>query len=256
MPQNQNDFCSIIITHYAMNGERSETMRASLNSLIENTKYPYELIVVDNGQSIEDSEFLLKLANENKIHVYVRNGNNMHFGYARNQGLALSQGDYICIADNDIYYKPGWLEKCIEALNEFRYKNIYATPFDYPTGVMRERYDKGVLKKGGVEYRLNSRAGSNCFVIRRFDFKRIGGFGAHRIAGSKWTDAATRLGYDALVIPGGYAIDLGLRRGYNLSQSIPIKLDLQGQEFYFNRDEFLKSNPDKKFIKQRYLICN
>lgn len=245
-------FVSIIITHYAMNGERSEMMRASLKSLFESTNYPYELVVVDNGGSIEDSRYLLDLCEIRKINTYIRNSNNMHFGYARNQGLAICQGDYICIADNDILYRKDWLKECIDVLEAFPEEKIYTTPIDYPTNKLRQRYYSGTLEFNGKTYQRSMRAGSNCFVIRREDFKKVGQFFNHRIAGSKWTDTAVNMGYLAVIIPGKLIDDLGLRKGYGLNESIPITLKLSnGKEIFFNNDGYRRDNVDLEFILQK-----
>mgnify|MGYP001586065104 FL=1 len=101
---------SIVVTTWSMNDFRSAVMRESIKTLIE-TAPEAEIIVVDNGGNLSDSIHLLSLAEEKKIACYIRNRNNMSFGFARNQGLDMATGEYICIADNDIFYKPGWLEK-------------------------------------------------------------------------------------------------------------------------------------------------
>jgi GT2 family glycosyltransferase len=248
----KRDFVSIIITSYIPNNERAVFMRESISSLIENTNYPYQLIVVDNGGSMRESEWLLSKADEGEIHVYIRNGTNMHFGYARNQGLKLAHGGYICIADNDIKYKKGWLTECVAVLEGNPNHKIYATPFAYPTTAMNKRYHQGFLEFKDKEYELNMRAGSNCFVVKREDFRAIGGFGAHRIAGSHWTDTATKKGYLACVVPGQYAVDQGLRKGYNLGESIPIKLKMKGKSIYFNQDEYKKRHSEKEFLNDTF----
>jgi GT2 family glycosyltransferase len=254
-----NNFVSIIITHWASNDVRSDTMNISLVSLIKNTDYPHEIIVVDNGGSRADSQFFLDLVHEGAITTYIRNTRNMHFGYARNQGMALAQGNYICIADNDIEYKGGWLSKCVEILEAYPEEKIYATPFDYPTSKHITRYRTGELEYKGEKYVLSMRAGSNCFVIRRKDMEEIGGFLAHRVAGSKWTDQAVKKGYNAIVVPGRLAEDLGLRKGYDLASVVPIYLDvLCGEKLYFNEDERDKVlenfDKDAKFVRPiRYI---
>ncbi len=241
-------FCTIIITHFAMNDERSETMRESLNSLWNNTHYPYELIVVDNGNSKEDSEFLMDATRDGLIHTYVRNARNMHFAYARNQAFALSHGQFICIADNDIRYHDGWLTECVEVLESDPDRKMYATPMPYPMIGLNERYHQGWYHFKGKKYELNMRAGSNCFVIRREHYEEIGGFPAHRIGGSKWTDLAVKAGYLACVLPTVYAEDMGLRKGYDLKKFIPINIKLQnGPEIHFNEDEFRKHNPKVEY---------
>lgn len=237
-----HDFVSIIMTHFAMNDERSDTMVKSVTSLFESTEYPFEFIVIDNGKSRADSEFFLDLVEQGKINTYIRNADNMHFGYARNQGIALAQGDYICITDNDILFKRDWLSECMKVLKAFPNEKIYATPIGYPTPGMKTRYLRGTLELDGVMYDKNMRAGSNCFVIKREDFNIIGKFWIHRIAGSIWTDLAVKKGYLAVVVPGNLITDMGFRRGYDLRASIPVSLTLSNRKkLYFNNDEFKKS---------------
>lgn len=232
-------YTSIIITSFISNELRAKMFRTSMESLLRTTRdLPVEIIVVDNGGDTNISDWLQFLTLTKEINCYVFNSENQHFGLARNQGIAMAKGEYVVIADNDIYYEPGWLEKCISILEEYAYEKIYATPIQYPTSKMVGRYDKGVLSLQGENYRLNMRAGSNCFVIRKKDLDIIGGFEAHRIAGSKWTDRATRLGYFAAVTPVNMVKDLGLRQGYDLRQAIPIERTLRnGEKIRFNTDE-------------------
>jgi len=234
-------YTSIIFTHFTDNAERSDTMRRSIESLIENTDSPYEITVVDNGGSVMDSLYLLNLAEQKKINTYIRNSDNMHFGFARNQGLLQARGDYICIVDNDILYKKGWLRACTTALDYFP-GNIYTTPLYYPTTGLNKRYHIDFLKDdNGLEYELNMRAGSNCFVFRRTDLPALGYFQLHRIAGSRWTDNAVRRGFLACVVPGGLVEDIGLRKGYNFKETLPIKLRIvNGQDIILNEDEYGK----------------
>lgn len=235
-------FTSIIITSYSSNKERSKYLRESLDSLPKSTKLPYELIFVDNGGNIKDSKYLLDLTDKGVINTYIRNANNMHFGFARNQALRVCNGDYIAICDNDIVYNEGWLEECIKVLDQNPNKKIYATPV-YNVAHWRPKYWHGSVWADGSQYRLNMRAGSNCWVTRREDFEKIGDFYIHRVAGTKWTNRAIGLGYLAAVTPEIMINDLGFRRGYNLNHCLPVKLDLHGVDVYFNDDEYA-SHPD------------
>lgn len=210
---------SIISTHWAMNEGRSDTMRASYNSLFFTTPPETEIIIIDNGESLEDSKWLLEKTHEGKIATYIRNRKNMHFGFGRNQGLKLASGDYIVIADNDIFYTPGWLEICVDFLERNPGKHL-ATPL-IPDTMNATRDDRWAGAIGA--WKLNYRAGSNCFVMRRKDFEEIGFFDIHRIAGSKFTDRYIRKGYLMAVIPRPRAFDMGFRQGYNLKEPIPHK---------------------------------
>lgn len=239
-------FASIIITHWAMNDERSDVMVRSLLSLIETIKYPYELIVVDNGGSEADSQFLMDMTSQGYISTYIKNSNNRHFGYARNQGIAIAQGDYIAIIDNDILHKKDWLTKCIELLEKFPEEKLYATPIEYPhdaTYKGKVRYDVGEIYVDGVKYSINMRAGSNCFVMRYKDFMDVGKFLIHRIAGTKWTDKAVEKKYNALVLPKGYVEDMGFRKGYHLKENKPVYIEFRNKDrVYFNVDEYENIN--------------
>lgn len=232
----QNDLTTIIISHWGSNEMRSYFLRKSLYSLWETTKHiPCEIIVVDNGGNDEDTKSLIQYNMDGRINTYIRNSDNMHFGFARNQALSMALGNYIVIADNDILYKKGWIESCLSVLKNNPMSKIYSTPVDYPTGGLREKYWQGEIG----EYRLSMRAGSNCFMVRRKDFEVIGKFLFHRIAGTVWTDKAVRLGYLAAVAPGFLAEDLGLRKGYNHRKSIPIIRTLtNGEELVLNEDEY------------------
>lgn len=211
-----NDRASIVFTHWAMNEERSNQMRDSIYSLME-TADGAEIIVVDNGEDISDSMFLLDLCHQGKVASYTRYRKNMHFYYARNDGLKRASRDYFVISDNDILFKPGWLDECIDFLVRNPGKYL-ATPIaaDPMNSVRKERWC------GDLDgWRLNYRAGSNIFVGSRETFNDIGEFDQLGIAGSKWVDRYVRKGYKMAVMPEPKAFDMGLRKGYNISE--PIK---------------------------------
>jgi len=209
-----------------MNSERSLLSRFSLRSLQNSLNTPCEIIVVDNGESLEDSQFYLKEVHEKRIAQYLRFNENTHFGYARNQAIKLCSGDFIAIVDNDLAYQNNWLEACLAAITEHPDKKLIASPLDYPTNVLREKYNQGELLVRGKKYKLSMRAGSNVFVMTRKTWEEIGEFQLHRIAGSYFTDSLVKAGYLTAVTPSQMATDIGIRRGYNLSEEIEPFLTL------------------------------
>jgi len=245
-------FASIIITHFSSNEGRSEMFIKSIKSLVENTGYPYELILVDNGSSQKERDFINALLLTGEINVYVRNSSNMHFSYGRNQALGMAQGDYIVIADNDIDYRKDWLTNCVKVLEEHPNEKIYSTPFAYPMFGMNKRYHKGYLKTSVGEVEINARAGSNCFCIRREDFRKIGMFDIHRVGGSLWADKASRAMFNAAVLPGKFAQDMGLRKGYNMKEALPVKINLHNDKsVYLNTDQYFKLHPEYEYRSYR-----
>ena len=226
-------YCSIIITHYSqpddfggkragtIADQRSAMMKQCIESLKSNTDFPAEVIVIDNGGDKDDSDWLLQKVREGVINTYVRNKNNMHFGWARNQGIRLATSDYICISDNDILFKKNWLSKTIEPLLKWPDKRFIASPFITP--------DKTKFKnpRGNFhEYRLNSMAGSNCMIMTKKIYWEVRPFTTHHITGSHWHRRMVKAGYLVIVPPEDYVEHLAFRHGYTLRAKIKVKEDL------------------------------
>ncbi len=120
---------SIIISHYAQVGDygdregkitsRSELMKKSLESLFKTIDYPAEVIVVDNGGNPDDTDYLFQLLRQGQINTLIRNKNNMHFGYAWNQGAKTASGDFLCFTCNDMIYSSGWLSTTVGLLEKY-----------------------------------------------------------------------------------------------------------------------------------------
>ena len=223
-------FCSIVYCTYpkcddfgetaGVGINRSETMKQSIQSLIRETDYPAELIVIDNGGNPDDTDYLLGLLREGKINTLIRNKENMHFAFAWNQGIKIANGDYLVLTCNDIFFGPKWLSKMIWLLEKYPEalgKKLIASPLCAPS---QDRFPYHVGMIDG--YKVNKRAGSNCIVLRKTDIDELGLFRHHRIAGSKWYDNMKQKGYAVIVPPENLVVDLGFRRGVNFT--IPIKV--------------------------------
>ena len=253
----RSKFVSIILTNYSEDEIRFEMLKMSIKSLLKNTEYPYELIVVDNGGSVEISNLLLDLANKGKIHTYIRNARNMGFGYGRTQALRVCNGDYIANVDNDIEFSKGWLTKCVEVLDLYPEEKIWATPICGITHDRSKWWSEKKLQVGDEFYRMNHRAGPNCYVMTRKGFEDVGEFQAHRIAGTRWLGVALRNGYLGVVVPGKLAADVGFRYKRDYKKSNPVKLVLSNNEvIYFNRDEFKRENKKLNFMIQKRFETN
>lgn len=224
------------MTHWAMNDFRSDALRTSLETLIDTTKHlPVEIILVDNGQNINDSLYLLDLVHRKKIQFYVRNSENLYFGFGRNQGASIACGEYIVFTDNDIGYKGGWLEKCVAILETFPERKIAVTPLRTDRQHRNNDHWNGFLEFGDEKILLNMRAGSNSWVMRRKDFNEVGGFINHHIAGSKWTDVFCRKGYlMATMEKEPLASDIGFKRGYSRKYEEMYRVFANGEKLKIN----------------------
>ena len=235
-------YASIILCHYAQADDfgetrarrcgftRSQMLRMTLETLTVNTDYPAEIIVIDNGGSPDDTDYLVQKTREGLINTLVRNRENTHFAYAWNQGLRLATGDYLCFTCNDISFNPGWLSATIHGLEAHEGK-LLASPYITPDK-NKPRFNKFLFDDG---CRANSMAGSNCVVMTRDTLKDIGEWPHHRIGGSIWYRVMVSKGYMVVVPPENMVEHLAFRGGVDYKKSITVeKTLLQGDKIDFH----------------------
>src|SRR3990167_4329859 len=86
----------------------------------DKTKTPYEIILVDNASPIKLEPSMYPVE---KVIV-----NEVNLGYAKavNKGIRVSQGEYVCVMNNDTQVFEHWLEDMQEALTKLDL--VMATP--------------------------------------------------------------------------------------------------------------------------------
>ena len=99
---------SVIIPSY----NREEFLKRSIASVINQTIQPFEIIVVDDG-SVDGTELMIK---RNYNHVKFIKQKNKGVSAARNIGIRVSTGEWICFLDSDDEWKKDKLEKQIIAM--------------------------------------------------------------------------------------------------------------------------------------------
>lgn len=108
------DRCDIIIPVWNQLG----VTKACIDSIVKHTDYPYRLIIIDNGSDPETREYLDGLKGEKYLGLLlIHNEKNLGFVKAVNQGLRISDAQYICIMNNDTIATDGWLEEMIEVMS-------------------------------------------------------------------------------------------------------------------------------------------
>lgn len=88
-----------------------------LETLINNTPQPYDLIVVMGGASTDlKVEWLEKFGAKNTIFLF--RSEFLNQGKARNIGLSFTKTRLAVLMDNDNFVRPGWLESLIKCQKE------------------------------------------------------------------------------------------------------------------------------------------
>jgi len=138
--------------HCGKYGKYETWMIASicLKRMLENTpRELVEYIIIDNGSRLTDDEVLDEFLNPNcswkfterdefftpseyfaQADILIKNTDNLGFGKAMNQGIALSRCPYIVAANNDIVVWDGWVESMIK---DFESNN---PQFEKPIGAL------------------------------------------------------------------------------------------------------------------------
>lgn len=104
---------SIIIPVYNV----EKFLRQCLTSLVEQTFQDREIIAVNDG-SVDGSLAILREFEEKYDFITVVDQKNMGMSKARNRGLGLARGEYICFIDSDDYVAPNFLERLYQACTE------------------------------------------------------------------------------------------------------------------------------------------
>ena len=93
--------------------ERFQFARESLESLYENTDFPFSLIYVDNNSPAKLRRYLEIQARVKGFQLlradYYRSPNQV-----RNLGLCQVTSPYVVFVDNDVIFSPGWLRALVE----------------------------------------------------------------------------------------------------------------------------------------------
>lgn len=143
---------SVIIPLY----NKGPYVEKAIESVLSQTFSDYELIVMDDG-STDDSYDLALKAVENHPHCRLYRQHNMGVSGARNNAVALSQGEYLCFLDADDWWESTFLEEMYRFVVGFPDAGIYGTNYTivsetkHKTRVANVGIEDG-FKKGYVNY--------------------------------------------------------------------------------------------------------
>ncbi|MCQ9207343.1 MAG: glycosyltransferase family 2 protein [Omnitrophica bacterium] len=164
--------CDIIIPIW----NQPKHTKSCIEHLISNTKYPYRLILIDNGSSSDFKNYLEKLASSEKTeNILIRNEQNLGFVKAVNQGLRVSKAPYVCILNNDTLPGEGWLRELVRFAE--KHPNVgLLNPLcngHLTRNLTVNEYAKLILFDKGRFMEMNQCQGF-CMLIKRKVINRIG----------------------------------------------------------------------------------
>jgi len=208
---NQESLVSIImLTYNALNYTKQ-----CLESIQQHTKYPHEIIFVDNHSTDGTKKYLRNLVQQHPNYKLIVNKTNKGFAAGNNQGMKLAKGEYILLLNNDVLVSDGWLGRmvaCAEADSSIglvgpltnrisglqMVKNFpYNDPKDFPD------YAARIAKQYNKKYTPRRRIAGFAMLIKKDVYEKIGGldedFGSGNYEDDDYCLRAKEAGFNIMV---------------------------------------------------------
>lgn len=138
------EIVSIIIPNY--NG--SELLKSCIESLIKESNYVLDLIIIDNASTDNSVNYLKNLKQSNNVQYrFIINKENLGFAVAVNQGISLAKGEFICLLNNDIEVSESFISNMIACIKSN--SNIFSV-----SSKMIQFHNRKLIDDAGDEYNL------------------------------------------------------------------------------------------------------
>jgi len=158
--------------------------KLAVESILNNTDTPFELVIVDNGSRPEVKAYFDSLKDRVDI-VYIRNEANLGPIKAVNQGIRASLSYYVMAIHNDvIILEKGWLGKIVSFMEgdlKIGLAGLAGRKEIYKTGCVNEESLKHNLQNEDLNPAMRDEVSQVavvdglCFIMRRELIKRIEG---------------------------------------------------------------------------------
>lgn len=177
------------------NKDQSETLKTCLESL-KKTAYPnYEIIIIENNSSEEQTyAYYKELERDTKVRIVRWEQKGFNYSALNNFGAKFAKGEYLLFLNNDIEaIKSGWMEELL-ANCQRRNVGIVGAKLYYPDDTVQHagtivglggiaghafinlpRARSGYLHKASLQMDLSAVTAA-CMMMKRSVFDEIGGF--------------------------------------------------------------------------------
>lgn len=171
---------SVIVPLY----NKAPYVNKALQSIIRQSFKDYELIVVDDGSHDESYSVAESVLASSNCCYQLIHQENAGVSTARNNGVALSKGEYLCFLDADDWWSSMYLERMDVLIRTCPKAGIYGTNYFYVKNG-RERVSVEELETGYIDYcsayarKLQMPLWTGAVCLPRSVFDEMGGFRPH-----------------------------------------------------------------------------
>ncbi|GAB4523829.1 MAG: hypothetical protein Fur0018_06880 [Anaerolineales bacterium] len=134
-----------------------DVLKVCLQSIVQNTDQPYDLLVFDNASCPEVRAYLQGERDAGRIQYLVLSEKNIGKAGAWNFIFGAAPGEYVAYADSDVYFYPGWLSAMLRIAEEFPNVGMVTglpllTPTEYATATVEwaERTPDVQVERGAL----------------------------------------------------------------------------------------------------------
>ncbi len=166
---------SVIIPNY----NRSEILNKAVDSVLHQTYRKFELIVVDDGSSVNIDFIKDKIIDAG--HQFIKHDKNRGVAATRNSGIKKSKNEWIALLDSDDSWHPLKLGKQVEFLTQNREIKFFQCRENwYRNGKLQNQGKQPTMPNGDgfFESIKNCCISSSTVMFKRNLFDEFGGFNA------------------------------------------------------------------------------
>ena len=98
---------------------RLDVTRLTIESILANTREPFDLLVFDNGSCEEMVSYLMQLNGQGKIDYLILSRMNIGKLNALKMIFNIAPGEIVAYTDDDVYHLPGWLSAHLEVMDTY-----------------------------------------------------------------------------------------------------------------------------------------
>ena len=138
---------SVVIPLY----NKAPYIKKALESVFVQTFRDFELIVVDDGSTDDSLDVAKEVLDASGIDHQLIRQDNAGVSTARNNGVAVSHGDYVCFLDADDWWAPSFLERVDWLIKEYPEAGIYGVNY-YIISRGRQRIALSIPSTGYINY--------------------------------------------------------------------------------------------------------
>jgi len=158
---------TVIITTF----NRKAELKRALQSVIDQTIQPYEILIINNGYENLNLEESTQLSGKNiKI---INSVKNFHSADGRNLGASIATTDYVAFLDDDDFWEKDYIKKTITIINKDKPDLLISTLYDLKTNKIYKKINSLNLSK---MYTYNPGLNGSNVVVLKKSLKEVGGW--------------------------------------------------------------------------------